>query len=163
MQILTITLLDQHRIRIWLCTALIARFENIFQPIERHLYNIRVHHRQQFAHRWNAACIHEISDLFSCSATRRVRHSPGCLFPCLILGRAQDIYEHRKYVRLDDCLNLLRVARRNIRDRPAGFFDDGVLVCVQQLKQSGKRGAVKYDLSLSVVAGDDIADSAEGR
>lgn len=115
----------------------LANLQDVVETIERHLDDLVVHHLKEIAQGFDTTLRDEVTNLRRLLETTgcSVRDRPASLLLGLEVGVLENIDEGRDNVGVDDRLNLLRRARSNVRDRPAGLLPDTVLGRRQKRKE----------------------------
>ena len=98
------------------------------------------------------------------TAARGVRNRPGRLLLNIKFGVGEQLDQRRHDLLVDDALDLVLVTGGDVRDRPARFLLNTLLVISrQQPEQRLQSVAVDDDLSLIVVAGHDVPHRSKRR
>lgn len=119
---------------------------------------------QQVAQRLDAAVVHQQLDLVGSATRGCIADSPSSLLLDVKLSVGQQANQRAQQVAVQNCLNLVLGASSDVRNGPASLLLDALLVVGhQEVQQARQSTAVDDDLSLHIIASDNVADSTEGR
>ena len=92
----------------------------------------------------------------------RIANTPGRLLANVELGILEQRDEGGNNIIVDDCLDLVVVARRDVAHRPARLLADALLGARKQREEAREGLEIDYYLGLEVVAGDNVPHGPEG-
>mmetsp|Transcript_6515 Transcript_6515/g.12311 ORF Transcript_6515/g.12311 Transcript_6515/m.12311 type:complete len:256 (-) Transcript_6515:655-1422(-) len=140
-----------------------AHFQNVFDPLHGNQDHFGVRAVKKVTKRRNDALLYQVYDLFVVAARSSVADGPSSFLLHIELAVSEDLHKRRNDVGIDHLLDLVCVTCCDVGNCPARFFADPFLWAGQQGLQAKKSGTAENRVSLDVVSGNDVADSAKGR